>query len=62
MKSKDAVEFKGRRDDASLDRRYGKIGIPAVAAALPYQGEGRIPADGEPSQQYAERWLTERAA
>ena len=26
---------------ASLDRRYGKIGISAVAAALPYQSEPR---------------------
>ncbi|HWP25890.1 MAG TPA: hypothetical protein VNL39_06065 [Xanthobacteraceae bacterium] len=26
----------GNPDSASLDRRYGKIGIPAVAAALRY--------------------------
>jgi hypothetical protein len=67
MRSKDAVEFKGKRDDAALDRRYGKIGIPAVAAALPYQGDGRNPSEAERSPQAAEpsdagRWLTEQAA
>ena len=29
---------------ASLDRRYGKIGISAVAAALPYQSDAKNPA------------------
>ncbi len=30
--------------DRNLDRQYGNIGISAVAAALPYQGEGKNPA------------------
>ena len=30
----------GRSD---LDRRYGRIGISAVAAALPYHSEGKKP-------------------
>jgi hypothetical protein len=31
----------GRSD---LDRRYGRIGISAVAAALPYQSKAKTPA------------------
>jgi hypothetical protein len=34
----------GRRDEPSLDSRYGEIGISAVAAALPYQSEVKNPA------------------
>lgn len=30
-----------RRQYSNLDKRYGKIGIPAVAAALRYQDEPR---------------------
>lgn len=30
--------------DTALDRRYGEIGISAVAAAARYQGGGRNPA------------------
>jgi hypothetical protein len=30
-----------QRQYTSLDRRYGKIGISAVAAAVRYQGESR---------------------
>ena len=60
MKSKDAAEFKGKREDAGLDRRYGKIGIPAVAAALAYQGDVRNTIDA-PLVPRAERWLAERA-
>jgi hypothetical protein len=33
-----------RRDQSSLDSRYGEIGISAVAAALPYQSEVKNPA------------------
>ena len=38
MKSADNNQDK-RRQRASLDGRYGKIGISAVAAAVRYQGE-----------------------
>jgi hypothetical protein len=31
-------------DGASLDRRYGQIGISAVAAAVRYQGGAKNPA------------------
>src|SRR5262249_11174519 len=34
----------GRRDEPSLDSRYGEIGISAVASALPYQSEVKNPA------------------
>lgn len=37
----------GRAGD-TLDARYGKIGISAVAAAMRYQGEARNP-DSPPS-------------
>ena len=32
------------REEANLDRRYGKIGISAVAAALIYSGVTKNPA------------------
>jgi hypothetical protein len=33
-----------RRDESNLDRRYGKIGISAVAAAMRYQSDAKNPA------------------
>lgn len=33
-----------RHEQPDLDRRYGKIGISAVAAALAYPGEAKNPA------------------
>lgn len=33
-----------RRPDESLDRRYGEIGISALAAVLRYPGETKNPA------------------
>jgi hypothetical protein len=33
-----------RRNESSLDSRYGEIGIPAVAAALQYRSEVKNPA------------------
>lgn len=41
MKSKNAAPATSQREAESLDRRYGKIGISAVAAALPYQSEAK---------------------
>jgi hypothetical protein len=60
MKSKDAAKF-AQREDANLDGRYGKIGIPAVAAALPYQSDVKNPADA-PVVSRQEKWLAELAA
>jgi hypothetical protein len=39
MKRKTAVG--AVRKDVALTKRYGKIGIPAVAAAARYQGKGK---------------------
>jgi hypothetical protein len=49
------------REEASLDRCYGKIGIPAVAAALPYQSDAKNPAYA-PVVPREEKWLAEMAA
>ena len=42
-----------RRERASLDGRYGKIGISAVAAAVRYQSED----DDEPAVAYGRRFV-----
>lgn len=42
MNSTSAATVQRRGED--LDGRYGKIGISAVAAALPYQSESKNPA------------------
>ena len=41
---KDSKARKLATEITSLDRRYGKIGISAVAAAVRYQGAGKNPA------------------
>jgi hypothetical protein len=61
MKSKDADEIDRKRDAENLDGRYGKIGIPAVAAAVAYKGEIRNTSD-VPVAPSTERWLAQRAA
>ena len=47
-----------RRESHSLDRRYGAIGIPAVAAALRYAGATKNPAYApvvpRPSERFSE--------
>jgi hypothetical protein len=60
MKMNDAAKTSWR-EDAGLDRRYGKIGIPAVAAALPYQSDAKNPAYA-PVVPREDKWLTEMAA
>jgi hypothetical protein len=49
------------RKEPSLDHRYGKIGISAVAAAVRYQSEAKKPADA-PAAPRDERWLAEATA
>jgi hypothetical protein len=44
MKSNNAASTSRQREDDNLDGRYGKIGISAVAAALPYQSDAKNPA------------------
>ena len=41
MNATKAVEASPEQKFTELDRRYGKIGIPAVAAAMRYQSENR---------------------
>jgi hypothetical protein len=62
MKPKDAADKEGKREDASLDGRYGKIGIPALAAALTVKGDANAKESSEPRvSPRLRRWLTERA-
>jgi hypothetical protein len=49
------------REDNRLDRRYGKIGISAVAAAVAYQSAVKNPAYA-PVVPDAEKWLTDEFA
>ena len=42
--SKRADDRDGSRETATLDNRYGQIGISAVAAAVRYQGGAKNPA------------------
>jgi hypothetical protein len=47
--------------ESNLDDRYGKIGIPAVAAAIAYQSDAKNSADA-PVDSGVERWLAARDA
>lgn len=44
-----------RRPEADLDRRYGRIAISALVAALPYGGESKqkMPASSNPHKDRA---------
>lgn len=50
-----------RHQQSSLDRRYGKIGILAVAAAARYAGTGKKPAGAPRASQIDQRFI-ERAS
>jgi hypothetical protein len=50
------------RKSASLDSRYGQIGIPAVAAALQYTGEVKNAGTDQAVSQQDERWYADLAA
>jgi hypothetical protein len=56
MKRKTAIS--AGRKDVALTRRYGQIGIPAVAAAAPYQGKSKN--ENSPAASRAEGKSTER--
>jgi hypothetical protein len=49
------------RKVASLDSRYGEIGIPAVAAALQYTSDAKN-AVAAPAARQDERWYADLAA
>jgi hypothetical protein len=44
------------RKVASLDSRYGEIGIPAVAAAVQYSGDAKNAGSEPVQQQQNDRW------
>ena len=56
MKRKTAIS--APRKDVALTRRYGQIGIPAVAAAVSYQGKCKN--ENSPAASRAEGKSTER--
>ena len=61
MTTQNAADTIVERDDADLDRRYGKIGIPAVAAALAYQSDAKNPAYA-PVVPRDDKWRSDLAA
>jgi hypothetical protein len=61
MKSMNAADTRLPREDQSLDGRYGKIGIPAVAAAVRYQCEAKNTAYA-PVTPRADQWHEDMAA
>ena len=61
MKSKTVASSTAQRKGEDLDGRYGKIGIPAVAAALPYQSDAKNPAYA-PVVHRDEQWRSEMVA
>jgi hypothetical protein len=62
MKSHDQGQPDKQHEATSLDRRYGKIGISAVAAALPYQSDPKNPAYAPVVPRRDDKWLEELAA
>jgi hypothetical protein len=61
MKSKTTAPSGDRRKVEDLGGRYGKIGIPAVAAALPYQSDAKNSAYA-PVVHREEEWRDEMTA
>ena len=63
MKSQTAAAPIDERKEPSLDGRYGKIGIPAVAAAVRYQSDAKNPAYAPaPVVPRGDRWLADSMA
>jgi hypothetical protein len=61
MTPKTAAQPSSGQHESNLDDRYGKIGIPAVAAAIAYQSDAKNSAYA-PVDSRAERWLAEHDA
>ena len=61
MTLKDAAPLSEQRKGEDLGGRYGKIGIPAVAAALPYQSDAKNSAYA-PVAHREEEWRLEATA
>jgi hypothetical protein len=62
MKSNDTTQPDMQSEAPSLDLRYGKIGISAVAAALPYQSDAKNPAYAPVVPRSDDKRLAEMAA
>jgi hypothetical protein len=64
MSSENAAGTTQKPAEASLDSKYGKIGISAVAAALRYKSETKTPVqpavDAQDAQQ--QKWPADLAA
>jgi hypothetical protein len=56
MKSQTATPTTSKRTDENLDGRYGKIGIPAVAAAVQYKCDAKNPAYAPVVPQHDDRY------
>jgi hypothetical protein len=61
MQSNSEAPSGAKRKGEDLDGRYGKIGIPAVAAALPYRSDAKNPAYA-PVAHRDEEWRQEMTA
>jgi hypothetical protein len=63
MTKKTAAQSKQstRRNEPTLDSRYGEIGISAVAAALQFRSEVKNPAYA-PAEPQPDKWPTDVAA
>jgi hypothetical protein len=57
MKATSTGKTEIQAEGAALDRCYGKIGISAVAAALPYQSESKNQAYAPVTWQRDERFV-----
>jgi len=62
MKSRTMPKPDKQPEAPSLDRCYGKIGISAVAAALPYQSDAKNLAYAPVAHRLDAEWLAEKAA
>lgn len=62
MNSNDAAQTGIQSETPNLDRRYGKIGILAVAAALAYRSDTKNPAYAPVVPRRDDRRLADMAA
>ena len=61
MKLKDAAPSREQQKGEDLGGRYGKIGISAVAAALPYQSDAKNSAYARTETQLDDRFINASA-
>jgi hypothetical protein len=61
MKPQNKAQPETRREEPSLDHRYGQIGISAVAAALRYQSDAKKPANAPAAPRKDDAYAEARA-